>query len=395
MDLLFITPYIPYPPSFGGSTRIYHLIRALAREHRVSLITLDDGEYAFDAGPLAEQLHRFRRVPRRVSDKRLQQLRSVLSPHSFQRGFHCHREMQRAIDRYFREEHADAVVVEFSQMGFYRFPAGVRVVVDEHNVEYDLLRRMAETEVRPLRRFYNRLEYRKFRREEIGICRAADLVLTTSERDAQILGKVTGHRRFAVVPNGVDTDYFTPEGNAPEARSCIFTGATHYLPNEEAVVWFLEQILPRIGERTGDYTCYVVGGRPGERITRHRSEQVLVTGFVDDLREYLRRAQVFVVPLLAGGGTRFKVVEAMAAGLPVVSTRLGAEGIPVAHERNILLADEPRAFAEAVLRLFEDEALCRRLVAGGLELVRERYDWRVIGSTLGRVLAGAGREGRR
>lgn len=392
MDLLFITPYIPYPPSFGGSTRIYHLMRVLSREHRISLITFDDGSYGFDVEPLAKMLHCFERVPRRVDDKRAQQLRSLLSRSSFQKRFHHHQTMQEAIDRFFREQGADAAVVEFSQMGFYRFPSGVKVVVDEHNVEYDLLRRMAETETRPLRKLYNRFEYRKFRREEIGICREADLVLATSERDAHILSEEAGHPRFAVVPNGVDTDYFTPAGNAPEERSCIFTGATHYLPNEEAVVWFLETILPGIRSGADDCTFYVVGGRPGERITRHRSDRVVVTGFVDDLRDYLRRSQVFVVPLLAGGGTRFKVVEAMAAGLPVVSTRLGAEGIPVIHEKNILLADDPQSFSGEVLRLFEDQDLCRRLVAGGLDLVRAQYDWRVIGERLGGVLTGQNRE---
>jgi len=381
MKLLFVTPFVPYPPSFGGSVRIYHLVRELARNNEVSLLTYAEPGGGGDPAGLAPFCREVICVPRDVGGKRWRQLASVFSRRSFQVAFHHSVGMQRAIDAAVARLGIEAVIVEFSQMTGFTFPEGVVLILDEHNLEYDLLARMAETGG-PVRRLFNRLEVRKFRKEELRAVRDADLTLVTSARDRDLLARNVPGLNAAVVTNGVDTAHFARPEGPRKPNTAVFVGATHYYPNEDGVRFFLEKIFHRVAREIPDFQFVVVGGIPPDSIRREASDRVAVTGFVDDVRPYMWEASVFVVPLRMGGGTRFKVVEALAAETPVVSTRLGAEGIPVTSGREVLLADDPAAFAAAVIAVLRDNNMARRLSTRGLDFVRRRYDWRVVGCGL-------------
>ena len=386
MNILVLTPYIPYPPGFGGSVRIYHLIRQIGRRHDVHLLSFREEIGSGDPRGIEPFCRSVTLIDRRVGNKRSRQLMSLFSPRSFQWRFHYSRSMQAALDRLVAERSIDLVLVEFSQMAGFRFPAGVPVVLDEHNVEYDLLDRMAAHEGGAFRRLFNRIEAFKFRREELAAVRRASLTLVTSERDGRLLASHGPGLATEVITNGVDCGRFArPDGpRMPDAA--VFVGATHYFPNEDGVLFFLLDIHEKIRKMKPGFKFTVVGGNPPPSVTVHRSRSVEVTGFVEDVRPYMWRASVFVVPLRMGGGTRFKIVEAMAAGVPVVSTRLGAEGIPVTDGRELLLADDPADFADAVLRILSDRDLADSLARAGLELVRRRFDWQVIGDSLNAVL---------
>ena len=382
MNILFMTPYIPYPPKFGGSVRIYHLMRQLAKRHRVHLLTYDEGDGLGDVSGLEPFLGEIRRIPRDVAGKRGDQLRSLLHKRSYQTRSHYSEAMQSALEEMTVELEIDTVIVEFSQMNGFRFPDGVRLVLDEHNVEYDLLDRMARRDRWSFRRLFNHYEVLRFRPEEIEFVRRADLTLATSERDAGLLREWVPETRTAVITNGVDCEEFIrPEGPRAPATG-VFVGATHYYPNEEGVLYFLDRILPFIRAEIPGFKMYIVGGRPPASLRARASGQVVVTGFVDDVKPYMWENSVFVVPLRMGGGTRFKVVEALAASAPTVSTSLGAEGIPVHDEQEIRIADEPEAFAEAVIDVLRHPEEAQAMANRGRDFVRSRYDWNVIGENL-------------
>ncbi len=389
MKILVLAPYLPFPPGFGGAVRIYHLIRQLARRHEVHLLCFREGDTdPADEKGLAPFCRSITLVPRNVAHKRRRQLQSLFGRRSFQRRFHWDRAMQAAIDRLCRERHPDLILVEFAQMAGYRFPPALPVVLDEHNVEFDLLERMAARQSGWARRVFNRIEAAKFRREELAAARQAALVLTTSSRDAALLGARIPGLGTRVITNGVDCDYFACRAAAPRRPAgAVFTGATHYFPNEDALLFFALRIQDHLVAMCPDFHLTAVGGRPRGALAALRSERFELTGFVDDVRPYMWQASVFVVPLRMGGGTRFKIVEAMAAGVPVVSTRIGAEGLPVTHGRELLLADDPRDFAEAVARVLSDPRLADALAQRGLWFVRKHFDWSVVGDRLHDALA--------
>ncbi|MDI3339046.1 MAG: glycosyltransferase, partial [Sphaerobacter sp.] len=331
LRILFVTPYLPDPPDFGGAARMFHLIRTVAAHHEVVVLSLAGPGEASPGGNLSARVIPVR-VPltaRQPPDrrKRLAQVRSLLSRHSFQDALYHHPAMQAALDRLLRSEPVDLVQLEFAQMGRYRLPPGVPTVLDVHNVEHDVLRQAATLGSLP-RRLFNAIEYRKFRREEIAAWRRATACVATSAADAAAVAAATG-REVAVVPNGVDLDdvpRLPLAGTDPAAL--VFVGAMRYRPNADAARWFVEAVFPRVRAALPTATLTIVGADPPPDVLALGAVPgVQVTGTVPTVRPWVERAGTVVVPLRAGGGTRLKILEAFAMGRPVVSTRLGAAGI--------------------------------------------------------------------
>jgi glycosyltransferase involved in cell wall biosynthesis len=290
--------------------------------------------------------------------------------------------MQEEIDKVLTEHHYDLVQVEFSHMGSYRLTTGAFTVLDAHNVEYENFRRMWQNNRSLLKRLHYYVEHRKFYREEIEACERFDAVFVTSGRDKEILDADTPAVPKYVVPNGVDTSYFTPAPSAPEPHSLVFTGAMSYLPNHDGMHYFLDEVFPLIEREIPDVKITIVGSNPPEELRRRARSNIIVTGFVEDVRPYVWRAGVYVVPLRMGSGTRLKILEALAMNMPVVTTSIGTEGIRVEHNMSALIADTPSAFAASVIRLLRDAALRSSLAAAGKTLVHREYDWNVIGNQL-------------
>jgi glycosyltransferase involved in cell wall biosynthesis len=257
------------------------------------------------------------------------------------------------------------------------------VVFDDHNCEYLLQKRAFLTDVRIPTRWpgavYSFIQWRRLLRYEALVCRRADRVLAVSEADAAALRELAPDANITVVPNGIDTRAYTPTLPHSVTPTLVFTGTMDFRPNVDAVLWFAREVLPRIRDRVPDVRFLAVGQRPHRRLDVLRDDPaVTLTGFVEDPRPFIADAAVYVVPLRMGGGTRFKVLEALAMGKPVVSTTLGAEGFPVAHDRELLLADEPGEFAQAVVALLDEPTRGAELGQAGRAFVEERYDWRVI-----------------
>jgi glycosyltransferase involved in cell wall biosynthesis len=204
----------------------------------------------------------------------------------------------------------------------------------------------------------------------------------TSAREEEMAGQVAPHTPTAVVPNGVDTEYFTPDSGEIESRTIVFNGVLDYRPNLDAAIFLADEVLPRVQETHPDAQVVIVGRGGPDELAQVRGPNVRATGEVPDVRPYLARAEVVAVPILAGSGTRFKVVEGLAMSKPMVSTAVGCEGIGVEHGRHLLIADTPEEFASAIVRLFDDAALARSLGQAGRMFVEREFSWARAGERL-------------
>jgi glycosyltransferase involved in cell wall biosynthesis len=235
----------------------------------------------------------------------------------------------------------------------------------------------------PIRRAFYAREYRKLHKEETDVFGAQDAILVTSARDKALISADFPRMPIFIVPNGVDTSYFHPRTGPPESHTLVFTGAMNYFPNSDGIMYFLREVFPLIQKEVPDARVRVVGGGPPRHLLAMASEAVEITGFVEDVRPYVDRASICIVPLRMGGGTRLKVLEAMAMEKPVVTTSVGCEGIHVVDRESALIADNPELFAASAVELMRDHDLYRTLVENGGDLVREFYEWSVVGVRLG------------
>jgi glycosyltransferase involved in cell wall biosynthesis len=327
--------------------------------------------------------------------KRLRQLGSLVASRSFERQLATVPALQQALDRVLRAKRFDIVNLEFTFLGGHNLrqaPPGERLpalVVDSHNIDYDLARQYASTG-NLVRRAYARINGRKLEREELGTYRSADGVYLCSVADQQrLLGEAPGARTL-VIPNAADVEFYQPRATdpAPDGRTVVFFGLLSYFPNIDGVSYFVKEIWPRVAEAHPQARLKLIGGQAPPSLEALVRPGIELAGFVPDLRPHLAEAAAVVVPLRLGGGTRLKIVEAMAMGKAVVSTSLGAEGIEAVPGRDILIEDQPAAFAEAINRLLADPGLAARIGGAARQVAVDRYAW----SSAARALEGFYRE---
>lgn len=382
MNVLHLMPYSPIPPHFGGALRVYHLLQGLVRSHEVTVVSYGTPE---DARRLTDEFGgRLKDVymlprPWPARHRRIGQFRALWTSHSFFSDLLRSDAMQRTISTLLDRSEFDVVQSEFYMMGLFRLNTAAVTILDSHNVEYDNFRRMWLNARSPLRRLHYYLEYQRVFAEEIEVSRKHDAILITSARDRAILDEHVPQVPKFVIPNGVDTAYFQPSPDTPEPYSLVFTGMMAYVPNYDGMLYFLDEIFPLIQKVVPEAKVYIVGKRPPKELIRRASDRVIVTGYVDDVRPFIRRASVYVVPLRMGSGTRLKVLEAMAMKKPIVTTTIGCEGIDVVHGESALIADDPQAFAHAVIELLHRADLRQTLTRNGYDLVRSAYEWSIIG----------------
>ncbi len=385
MKILQILPYDPTPRNFGGALRIFNILNQMTARHDVTVVGLgrpsggDNLMRAFDGRLRAATF-----IPNQWArrNRRMAQLISLGRSQSFFTALGRSGELQKFLYRELERNDYDIIQTEFSHMAGYELPSDAVKILDAHNVEYDLFRRIAEKTPSRLKRALYTREYQKFYREEIGYCRRQDGILVTSERDRDLLSRDIADVPQFVVPNGVDASYFRGDASAVEHDSIVFTGVMRYLPNSDGMLWFLREIFPLVQAAVPNVKVYVVGGDPPPELLALNSDRIVVTGSVDDVRPFINRAAACIVPLRMGGGTRLKVVEALAMEKPVISTTLGVEGIDVRHGETAMIADDPAAFASSVIDVLGDRGLRAKLTIAGYELMMNRYEWSVVGRSL-------------
>jgi len=403
--ILFLTQVLPYPLDAGPKVRAYHMLRHLARNHCVTLVSFvrpDDTPGA--VAHLGTLCHAVHPVPMRRSLWR--DLRAAAKGLLTGRPMVVARdeigEMAATLRQLTQETAFDVIHADQLSMSWYgQLVARMahhrpRTLLDEHNAIYLLARRMAHTEAKGLRRAVMAREARAFARYEAAMCQAYDAVLAVTREDQEhLLALFPPERRsaveskFTVVPISVDPDQVAPVGHRNgDAPMVLHLGTMFWPPNITGVLWFAREVLPLIHRQVPEARFVVVGKNPPPEVRALAADpRVQVTGYVADPAPYLKAADAFVVPLHAGGGMRVKILDAWLWGLPIVSTPVGAEGIEVREGENTLIAGDAQAFAQATVRLLTDAALNRQLRANGRAWVEAKYAWPAVYRRVDQVYA--------
>jgi polysaccharide biosynthesis protein PslH len=387
MKLLMVSACLPQPSS-GASTRNYYLLKALTSQHQVTLLALVNGDEpvaSSDLARLASITSKLLILPRPISPaKRWHQLISMLNAKSYFLNLFILSEVQEALDEMLMNEQYDAVIYESSLIAGYRLPGNVKIIIDQHNIEHELLERTFALESNAIRKWYSRQEARLLKHGELDRCRNADLVLVTSERERILLQSFLPQKMIKIVANGVAIDAFHSDCCEQQVTSqVIFTGTMDYYPNIQAVLFFAQHCWPHIRAQIPGATWLIVGKKPLAGVQRLAElPGVTVTGQVADVRPYLAASAVAIAPLLTGSGTRLKILEALAMRKAVVSTSIGCEGLAVVSGKCLLIADQPQAFAQTVVDLLRDKERRKDLGAAGRSLVEANYSWEQCGNQL-------------
>lgn len=386
MRILWIKTELLHPIDKGGTIRTYQMLRSLVRHHEITYLCLDQGSTASDARESAnEYCTKLVTVPFRPAPKNSAIFFLDLFKNIFSR-------LPYAVSRYrcpmLKEQVAnlaplhDLVICDFL-IPSYAVPPGLTVptVLFQHNVEAMIWERRASIPQNPIRRAYMREQWRRMRRLESEECGRFDHVVAVSAGDAAIFRSEYGATSVSDVPTGVDLEYFSPRSPRPkDDAELIFVGSMDWLPNEDGVRWFADHVLGRVRQQVPNVRLTIVGRSPGSAVRRlmEQDPAIEVTGAVPDVRPYLERGAVFVVPLRIGGGTRLKIYEAMAMRIPMVSTSIGAEGLPVRSGEHLIIADGPEQQASAIVQLLQNPQVAFELASNALALVQGHGSWELV-----------------
>jgi len=371
------------PLDTGGKIRSYHILRELSRRHDVTFFT-SYAEHRDDIhGELDRIFARVIRYPLRVPRSRsfgnlTRYARGFLSRQPHQLVRHHSSQVTLGLRHLLEKEKFDVVVCDFlAAAGMIPWHFPIPKVLFTHNVETLIWKRQCAIARNPLWKAICWREYCTTALAERRYLNLADHVLTVYDTDRDLFALTIEPAKMTVIPTGVDLDFFQPAAGEEQPNTLVFTGSMDYMPNEDGICYFVEQILPRVRIHLPNVVLLVVGRRPSSRLLKlaRMTPGVEVSGAVEDIRPYVRRGSVYVVPLRVGSGTRLKIFEAMAMGKAVISTSVGAEGLPVRSEQDILIADTPDAFAGAVVRLLADRNLRSEIGRAARELVVQKHSW--------------------
>lgn len=383
MRILQFAPRIPWPLDTGAKLRNYHLARVLSKRAQLSLICFEQAGSPTD---LREIYSGLTMVPQERTYSFGKLVRGVVGSTPLPLLNYTSFEMSQALARVL-EAKFDVVQVESIHLMNYlplirAADSKPLVICDWHNVESDLMAQYATTERKVGRKVYARRTARLLAECEARALDEFDAHLVVSEDDKQRLRRINSEAPIVVIQNGVDVAHFAQEGQKAKRR-IVLVGSMDYHANIEGVRDFATNVWPAVHERHPQLVFTIVGRDPSPSVRElAKMSGVIVTGSVADVRPYYREALLAVVPLNVGGGSRLKILEAMAAGVPVVSTERGAEGLRVTDRETILLVNETRDLGPAIASLIENESLRQQIVAGAHALVRERYDWQSLGNSL-------------
>ncbi|HWH56225.1 MAG TPA: glycosyltransferase [Terriglobales bacterium] len=395
MKILWVKSGGLLPLDTGGKIRSYQILHELSRRHELTIALFYSAEKEEVQPELQSQFPGVIcwavKAPNRQSwAGRLAYAKSFLStqPHSVARF--CRPEMLHELRRLVGKEKFDLIVCDFVLAApVIPWDAAVPKILFTHNVEAAIWRRHFQVTRNPVWKAVWWREYRTTLRMERKYARLADHVLTVSEADRQYFCDLSAADKVTAIPTGVDVAYFQPFFGAEEANALVFTGSMDWQPNEDGILFFCRKILPLIRKSIPNIALWVVGRNPSPAVRKLSQEDsaVHVTGRVDDIRPYVAKASVYIVPLRVGSGTRLKIFEAMAMAKPVVSTTVGAEGLPVSHGKDVFLEDEPAHFADRVVTLLQDKRLRENVGSAARKLVEEHYSWNRVAADCEKVFS--------
>jgi glycosyltransferase involved in cell wall biosynthesis len=406
--ILILSPIFPLPLKSGGQVRIFNLIKHLSDDFEISLLSLIDMEeekYIHEMMPLCSRIET---IPVKLCDNEFLKVVSLVKPsqilRTLKRGlqwafgtpFHIcrfyHPELLKKLDERVGNDRYDVVHAIYSQMAPYLIRAmtldrNVKSILDDIDLFFvakyrDYLTRKGLASV------FHFLEYKRIRDYVAKTWPCFDGITVMSMKDKEKLLALNPDLNVSVVPNGVDTDYFRPLNHSGNNRKLVFVGGSRHYPNVDALSYFCENIFPLVRQEMKDVSLTVIGEFSRNLIPKGDHE-IQFTGYVEDIRPHLKDCSLNIVPLRIGGGTRLKILEAMALGIPTVSTSIGCEGIEADKDREIIIADDPQEFAKSIKAILGDEVLHQTLARNGRDLVEQKYSWSQIVRKLGESYLGS------
>src|SRR6202049_2962612 len=394
MKILWVKAGGLVPPDTGGKIRSYNILRELARQHSITFFFFY-AAHDCDLHPdLKNMVDRVVCVPLDLPAPKsfaemLDYSIRLFSSAPYNITKYCRPQVRRRLRALLKQETYDVMLCDFmAAAGVSPGDWPTPKVLFTHNVEAAIWRRHYDVATNPIWKAISWREWRKMEAAERRYLRLADRVITVYETDQYSFAPFVDSGKLTVIPTGVDVDYFQPMPVQEPTNSLVFTGSMDWLPNEDAILYFVDAILPLIKQQFPEVSLEVVGRNPSRKLQASAGgeKSVRLTGWVEDIRPFLARGSVCIVPLRIGGGTRLKIFEAMAMSKAVVSTSVGAEGLPVRSGENILLADTPKDFAESVISLLRDSRQRQQLGTSARALVQENYSWPMVAETFARSL---------
>ncbi len=395
MKILWVKAGGLYPPNVGGRIRSYQILKELGKQHSVTIFTYYAAVGEDLHHVLEQEFSRVVSIPLAVPTGRalgeaLKYARFLSSPLPYTVSKFSPPEVRNRLCKLIDEDKPDIIICDFV-VAAEPIPWDSRIpkVVFTHNVEASIWEQHYRLAKNPVWRWVAHREFRAMERYERTYLNRADHVLTVSEQDRDAFAKFVDPSRITVIPTGVDVDYFRPSPELEETpNSLVFSGAMDWMPNEDGILYFIHEILPIIKRDIPEISLCVVGRDPSRKLRDLASSlpSIQVTGRVEDIRPFVQRGAVYVVPLRIGGGPRLKIFEAMAMGKAVVSTTIGAEGLPLNPGEDVILADQPQEFADATVALLKYPL--RRVQMGGAarELVETQFSWESVVQPFNNVL---------
>jgi len=394
MKILWVKSGGLVPLDHGGKIRSFHLAKVLAQSHEVSLFTFYPPTPDDTHDQLRQIFSQVHCVPITIPQQRgageyVAYAKNILSGRPYSATKYCRPHITDLLRKHLLAESYDVIICDFlltAPVIPWDLP-GTKVLFT-HNVETQIWERQFQVARNPVWRAVCYREFQTMRRMELHYLRLSDHVLAVSETDRNFFARFVDPSKISVIPTGVDTEYFRPAEEEAQPNTIVFTGSMDWLANEDGILYFMREILPRIRQEIPDTTLCVVGRRPSKKLIQaaHEFRGVEVTGTVKDIRPYVAKASLYVVPLLVGGGTRLKIFEAMALGKAIISTSIGAEGLPGVSGKHLLLSDQPEDFARRAIELLRDPQRRNELGQCARRLVELDYSWQSVGNSLSKVI---------
>lgn len=386
MKILFLSQRFLLPMDTGGKIRTGKILEQLAKRHDITLVSNVESPKDDRYLPaISAHCHRFvpvpwREVPKHSARFLLRLFFQMFSPYPVSVLNDTSRRLETAVLDQLAGDHYDLAICDFVQSAlmFRRVTDKLPTLLFQHNVESVIARRHVDRATNPLIRLFWWLQWKKMAAFEKKACASFDTVIAVSEKDRDLFRELYGITNAVTIPTGVDIDYFTPPAQAIERpHSLVFCGSMDWLPNEDAILFFLRDILPQVQHHFPDVTLTVVGRNPSPALQSVVNEypQVRLTDWVEDTRPYIAESSLYIVPIRIGGGTRMKIFEAMAMSKAILSTPIGAEGLPVTNGDNIVLACEAADLARRIVELLADDARRQSLGATARRFVAKHFAW--------------------
>ncbi len=387
MKILILCNKTPYPPKEGGPIAMNAIIEGLYRAgHDVKVLAVNSNKYNIRPEEIPEAYRKKTKIETVFINLSVQPHKALVNLFSG-KSYHVERFISKDLESKLTEillkEHYDIVQLETLYMSPYvdliRKYSNARIVLRSHNIEHLIWERVAAITRNPLKKLYLKHLAKTLKNYELGMLNRYDGIATITKKDGETLRSLGCKIPLIAIPFGIDLSGFKKNpGIEPEFPSLFHLGSMNWMPNQEGIRWFLDEVWPRVHQAFPDLKFYVAGRNMPQWLVQTKLPNVIVTGEVDDAFAFMYSKAVEIVPLFSGSGIRIKIIEGMAAGKAIVSTTIGAEGINVESGKNILIADTPEEFAGAVKRVVSDKTLCQTLGENARKLIEQDHDNRKL-----------------